>query len=222
MRRQPSEAAAGGSPTKGESPAELALSDILWDERQSDAPAAKRSRPRADGPAENADVPDADPESVARTILLRRLDAAPRTRKELADDLKKRAVPDDVAERVLDRFVEVGLIDDAAYARAWVASRQRTRGTARPVLRQELRRKGIDDELIAAALAEVDPDDEAQRARELVARKLPSLARFDRPTQQRRLISMLVRRGYGQGVAYGIVREQLAMDDDTDSGALNS
>ena len=183
-RQRRSEATAGGSPESGESPADLAFD------------------------------PHADPESVARTILLRRLDAAPRTRAELAGDLRKREVPDDVAERVLDRFVEVGLIDDAAYAQQWVASRQRTRGTARAVLRQELRRKGVDDEIVAAALAEIDPDDEAERARALVTRKLPSLARFDRPTQQRRLVSMLVRRGYGQGVAYGIVRDVLADEVD--------
>ena len=187
-RQRRSEATAGDSPGKGESPADLAFD------------------------------PHADPESVARTILLRRLDAAPRTRKELADDLRKRDVPEDIAERVLDRFVEVGLIDDAAYAHAWVASRQRTRGIARPVLRQELRRKGIDDELIATVLAEVDPDEEAERARGLVARKLPSLARFDRPTQQRRLVSMLVRRGYSQGLAYGIVRDQLALDEADEQG----
>ena len=77
---------------------------------------------------------DADPEQVARTILLRRLSVAPRTRRELADDLRKRGIPDDVSARVLDRFEEVGLVDDTEFARMWAVSRQRTKGSARSVL----------------------------------------------------------------------------------------
>jgi regulatory protein len=88
-------------------------------------------------PGSLADQQDeADPEQVARTIVLRRLSATPRTRRELHDDLRRRGIPDDVSERVLDRFVEVGLIDDAQFARQWAECRQRTKGSARSVLRQ--------------------------------------------------------------------------------------
>jgi regulatory protein len=152
---------------------------------------------------------DADLEQVARTILLRRLSASPRSRKELADDLRKRGVPDDVAERVLDRFVEVGLIDDSEFARQWAESRQRTKGSARSVLRQELRAKGIDDSDVAAAVDHIDPAAERQRAEQLVVSKLRSMSRFDTATQQRRLVSMLMRRGYPQSMALGVVREVL-------------
>ena len=73
--------------------------------------------PAGPTPGSLADAgPEPDPESVARTILLRRLAAAPRTRAQLAADLAARDVPGDAAERVLDRFTEVGLIDDAAFA----------------------------------------------------------------------------------------------------------
>ena len=89
--------------------------------------------------------PEADPESVARKILLDQLTGQARSRKELSDKLASRNVPDDVATRLLDRFEEVGLVDDEAFARAWVESRQRGRGLARRALQQELRRKGIDD-----------------------------------------------------------------------------
>lgn len=161
-------------------------------------------------PGSLADLqPDADPEQVARTILLRRLTAAPRTRQECLDDLHRRGVPADVAGRVVDRFVEVGLIDDAEYARMWAQSRHRSRGSATSVLRRELRAKGIDDESVAAALAEIDPGDERERAVRLVEAKLPSLQRFDAATQQRRLIGMLARRGYPQSVAASVVREVL-------------
>ena len=157
---------------------------------------------------------DADPEDVARTILLRRLTATARTRKECLDDLLKRGIPEDVATRVVDRFVEVGLINDADYARLWVQSRQRSRGTARSVLRQELRAKGIDDELAAPALDEIDPDAERARARQLVEVRMRSMSQLDHPTKQRRLVSMLMRRGYPQSVALGVVREVLGEEPD--------
>ena len=155
---------------------------------------------------------DADPEQVARAILLRRLTASPRSRSELREDLRKRGVPDDVAERVLDRFVDVGLIDDAEFARLWAESRQRTKGAARSVLRQELRAKGIDDELVAQALEPIDAEMERQRARKLAEVRLRSLSRFDNATKQRRLVSMLVRRGYPQGLALGVVHDLVAAE----------
>src|SRR5262245_14526757 len=116
---------------------------------------ASRTRP-AEPPAEyDGRLGDAepDPESVARSICLRLLTGAPRTRAELATAMRKRGVPDDVADRVLDRFVDVQLIDDAAFAAGYVESRHRERGLARTALRQELRRKGVDAETAASALA---------------------------------------------------------------------
>ncbi len=128
--------------------------------------------------------PDADPESVARTILLDQLTGRARTRSELATKLSARDVPDDIATRLLDRFEEVGLVDDAAFARDWVEQRQSGRGLARRALAQELRRKGIDDEVAREALDEIEPDDEVEVARALVRAKLRSVAR-PRPRQGR-------------------------------------
>ena len=113
-----------------------------------------------------------DPESVARGICLRALTGAPKTRQQLADLLTKAGVPDGAAEAVLDRFAEVGLIDDAAYADAWVSSRQAGRGLARRALSAELRAKGVDAEVAAEAVEQVDDDDERAAARRLVARKV--------------------------------------------------
>jgi regulatory protein len=161
-------------------------------------------------PGSPADLqPEADPEQVARTILLRRLSAAPRTRAELHGDLLNRGIPEDVAGRVLDRFTEVGLVDDTVYARMWVESRQRTRGTARGVLRQELRRKGVPSEVIEHAVAGIDVDGERARAIELVRVKARSLARLDAQARTRRLVGMLQRRGYPPGMAFSVVREVL-------------
>jgi regulatory protein len=161
-----------------------------------------------------------DPEAVARGICLRALTGAAKTRKQLADLLATKGLPEEVATAVLDRFTEVGLIDDAAFASAWVSSRQSRRSLARRALASELRAKGVDREVAAAAVAEVDPQDEWDSARRLVERKMPSMLRLDRVTAERRLMGMLARKGYGGGLAAVVVREALdALPDDglTDS-----
>lgn len=131
-------------------------------------------------------------------------------------------MPDEVAARLLDRFTEVGLIDDAAFARVWVESRQRGRGLAKRALAQELSRKGIDRETAREALDAVDPEAERQTARRLVRRKLPSMARLDRPVARRRLVGMLARKGYSSGVALRAVDDELGalVDAGLDDGAV--
>jgi len=172
------------------------------------------------GPAPEDEValgPDADAEAVARKILLDQLTGQARSRAELATKLAKKDVPDEIAQRLLNRFEEVGLIDDAAFAHSWVQSRQPGKGLARRALAQELRRKGIDDETAREALDEVDPDDEVESARTLVRRKMRSLQRVDRNTAIRRLTGVLARKGYSSGVAMTVVREELeAAGEDTD------
>jgi regulatory protein len=150
-----------------------------------------------------------DPESVARGICLRALTGTPKTRSQLADLLARQEVPEEAAEAVLDRFTEVGLIDDAAFARAWVSSRQAGRGLARRALTAELRAKGVDPEVAAEAAELVDDDDERAAAATLVQRRLGSMSRLDRVTATRRLLGMLARKGYGGGMAAAVVREAL-------------
>jgi regulatory protein len=162
--------------------------------------------------------PDADPESVARAILLDQLTGRARTRHELADKLRQRRVPDEIATRLLDRFTEVGLIDDAAFARQWVESRQASRGLARRVLADELRRKGVDAEVVREAVDELDPADEEAAARALVRKKLPSLRRVDRATATRRLTGMLARKGYSAGVAFAVVKDEVGGFEGEDDG----
>ena len=115
---------------------------------------------------------------MAREICLRQLAVRPRTRAELATALRQRAAsPTRSAAEVLDRYDEVGMIDDAAFARAWVASRHHGRGLARRALANELRRKGVDSETVGEALDELDDDTEAATARALVDRKLRTTRR---------------------------------------------
>jgi regulatory protein len=150
-----------------------------------------------------------DPVERARAICLRLLTGTPRTRKQLADALRKREIPDDAADEVLSRFEEVGLINDSAFADAWVESRHHGRGLARRALAQELRTKGVDSTLIDAAVSQLDSEQEEATARELVARKLRSTRALDRDKRLRRLAGMLARKGYSEGMALRVVRQAL-------------
>ena len=155
-----------------------------------------------------------DPENVARILVLRRLDHAPRTRVELERYLTQRGIPDEAATTVLDRFTEVGLIDDLAYARGWVTSRHGTRGLGRRAVAQELRRKGVADDIIAEALDPIDADQERARALQLARSRYPQVMNLPYATQVRRLMGALTRRGYDVGLASAVVREVIADSED--------
>jgi regulatory protein len=156
-----------------------------------------------------------DPEAVARSICLRLLEQRARSRSELAAALAKRDVPDDAASRVLDRYAEVGLIDDAALAASVAGAQHRERGLARRALAAKLRQRGLADE-IGAALSDIDADSERARARELVDKRRRALTGLPPDVQARRLVGLLARKGYSSGVSYAVVREALAAEPEWD------
>jgi regulatory protein len=157
---------------------------------------------------------DADPVAVARSIALRQLTAGPRTRAQLAAAMRRRGVPDDAIEAVLDRFEDVALIDDAEFARQWVTTRHVGRGLARRALSYELRQRGVADDVAKGAVDEVTPEDELAAARELVRRRAPAMRGDDPARRTRRLAGMLARKGYSGGVAMRAIREELGDADD--------
>lgn len=160
---------------------------------------------------------EADPAQAARTIVLRRLTAAPRTYAQLRDGLLERGFEIEVITAVLDRYVEVGLINDSEFAEMWVRSRHSIRGNARSVLRRELRDKGVPADDAEIALATITDEAERERAGDLVRRKLASTSRLEHQARVRRLTSMLARRGYPPGICFGVVKEVL---DDPDTQEL--
>ncbi|MFC7613813.1 regulatory protein RecX [Actinokineospora soli] len=140
------------------------------------------------------------------------------TRVELAQALKRREIPDDVAETVLGKFDAAGLIDDAAFAAMWVRSRHENQGLGRRALAVELKRRGVDSEVVADAVDAVDDEAEEERAAALVRKRLRSMSGVDEQAKIRRLVGMLARKGYGQGLAYRVVRAELGAEglDDVD------
>jgi regulatory protein len=149
------------------------------------------------------------PAAEAQRICLQLLTARPRSRAELADALRMRGIPEEVGEPVLDRLSEVGLVDDASFAESTVQSGHRHRGLGRRALRAELGRRGVPDEIANQVLEGVRPEDEEQRARELVRRKLRSSTGRDASTLARKLGGMLARRGYSEGLSWRVVRDEL-------------
>ncbi|MFI7614056.1 recombination regulator RecX [Nonomuraea terrae] len=164
------------------------------------------------GKGRSGSAAEADPEAVARNICLRLLTMAPKTRAQLAEALRKRDVPEEAAEAVLSRFSELGLINDEAFAAAWVDSRHHGRGLAKRALAAELRHRGVDSETVSEAVERLDPDQEAETARRLVERKLSATRSLDPKTRTRRLAGMLARKGYPSGLAFRVIREALEQE----------
>ena len=155
---------------------------------------------------------EASREEQARNLCLRLLTARARTRAELEGQLAKRGYPDDVSQRVLDRLTQVGLIDDADFAEQWVRSRRANAGKGKRALAAELRTKGVNNDVITAALDGIDAGAERQRAEKLVRDRLrrEKLGDDDDAKIARRLVGMLARRGYSQTMAFDVVKDELA------------
>ena len=147
---------------------------------------------------------------AAREIALKRLTYAPKSKRALTRDLVKRGVSFDVAEQVVNRMAEVGLIDDAAFAQAWVSTRHSGRGLARRALRSELRLQGVADDVAVEAVDVLSTEDEFARARELVLRRIRATGSLGDEKQVRRISGMLQRKGYSLGLISAVLRDVAA------------
>jgi regulatory protein len=155
----------------------------------------------------NKEIEAAD---AAKQVLLRRLSHAPRTRKELAKDLKDKDISDEVANVALDRFEEVGLINDRALASNYVSSQHERKGLGKNALRQQLRAKGISDDMALEAISQISDDQEFQAAFALACKKIRSLQRDDAKTQLRKIVGVLARKGYSSNLAFRVAKEVIS------------
>ena len=144
---------------------------------------------------------------AAKQVLLRRLSHAPRTRKELAKDLKDKDISDEVANVALNRFEEVGLINDQALASNYVSSQHERKGLGKNALRQQLRAKGVSDDVALEAISQISDDQEFQAAFALACKKIRSLQRDDAKTQLRKIVGVLARKGYSSNLAFRVAKE---------------
>lgn len=145
----------------------------------------------------------------AKEVCFDLLAIRPRTKDELRQALRRKGFDEELRERLLGKLDNSGLVDDAVFAEQWVRSRHAYQGLARSALVAELKRKGVDADVAAQAAGEIDRESEEQRARELVRKRLRSMTTVDEQAAVRRLLGTLARKGYPQGLAYSVVRDEL-------------
>lgn len=146
---------------------------------------------------------------------LRLLRYRPRSEHELRQRLTSSDHPAEAVDDAIERLRAWGLIDDADFASEWVRGRRRSRGRSRGALERELRDKGVAENHISEAVADIDDADERDRAVELVRGRMSRTAsgsegdRYD-VGEKRRLVAFLARRGYPTGLAVAVVNAELA------------
>jgi regulatory protein len=123
----------------------------------------------------------------------------------------RRGAPKDVAAEVVTDLTGRGYLDDAAFARHWVATRA-ARGYGAARLAAELRHRGVAPKLVAAALATLEGGDQLEQARAFARRRLPALRRSAPARAAARLRDQLLRRGFAAGVVARVLREALGVD----------
>ena len=161
-------------------------------------------------------TPDAHAQAVeaAREIVLRRLDRSAAPRAALVELLERKEVDPRVAVEVLDRLEAAGVIDDAAYAARLVRTRFAEKGAGRRAIAEELRRKGLEEQNVAAALGQIDSDDEDAAALALARKKLSATRHLPREVRRRRTAAMLGRKGYSREAAVRALEAAFAEESD--------
>jgi regulatory protein len=158
-------------------------------------------------------VTSRDEVAGAVAFLLRSTQHRPQTEAELRAKLAGRDVPGDVAEAAMARALEIGAVDDTAFARAWVEDRGHRRGFGAARLREELRRRLLPEELIAQALGVLDERDDLATATELARRRFGQLPNALSPeAAARRLHAHLQRRGYPPDLARRVATSVSGLD----------
>ena len=157
--------------------------------------------------AEHAEITDP---TLVLEAALRFLEARQRSAAEVRRRLLVHGYRADLVEGAIERLTELGMIDDAAFARAWVESRDRARPRGERALRQELLRKGIDRAVRDEALADREserPDADEDAARRLLERHASALARVPDPRARRhRAYALLARNGFDSELASALTR----------------
>lgn len=185
------------------------------DRRVSDADADE-----AGGDTDTAAAGDADAEAEAildvaaereraEKTLLHRLRGRSLSTSEACAILAGTDLDDDDAVDIIEKFIELGYIDEERLADQIVHSHHERKGLGRAGVEAEMRRRKIDPAIMLDKLSEM-PDDEVERAIELAVKRVGQLERFDDKTIDRRLTGFLMRKGYSSAAVRIAVKEALA------------
>jgi regulatory protein len=145
-------------------------------------------------------------EQRARNVLLHQLARSAKSTHQLRKILEQREIPSEIAERVLVRFTEVGLIDDQAYAETIVNSRRNFKGLSKSAIKRELNEKGVPAPFIEQAIESITAEDDLAAAQELAARRIRQMSSLAKDVRERRLAGYLGRKGYPSSVVFAAIR----------------
>lgn len=145
-------------------------------------------------------------ETRARNVLLHQLARSAKSTAQLSKILEQREIPSEIAQRVIERFTEVGLIDDGAYAETIVNSRRNYKGLAKSAIKRELNEKGLNQELIEQAISGISAEDDFESAKQLATRRYRQLAHLDKEVRTRRLAGFLQRKGYASSAVFAAIK----------------
>lgn len=149
----------------------------------------------------------------ATDVAARFLSYRPRSIAEVRQHLAQKETADLVIDAAIDRLINLGYLDDHAFAAFWVQSRNASKPLSPRALRYELRQKGVANAIIDEVLADLDAADSALRAAEIQARRLRGSTRR---TFRDKLNGVLLRRGFSYGTVRDTIRqlmETLENDD---------
>jgi regulatory protein len=140
-----------------------------------------------------AELQGEDAWEVAYQQALKFLNYRPRSENEVRRNLVEHQIPEEVAEGVLERLREAGLLDDARFAQTWVENRSEFRPRSRRALALELRQRGLEQADISKALEQVDEEAQAYQAALKQSRKIKATEWLE---FRQKLSSFLARRGF--------------------------
>jgi regulatory protein len=145
-------------------------------------------------------------ETRARNVLLHQLARSAKSTAQLRKILEQREISSEIAEKVLERFTEVGLIDDAAFAETIVNSRRNYKGLAKSAIKRELNEKGVSQELVEEAISGITAEDDFESAKQLASRRFSQMAHLEKDVRTRRLAGYLQRKGYASSSVFAAIK----------------
>lgn len=167
--------------------------------------------------APHSNSPDhADMSSVAsfdidqlEQALIRKLHTSDMSEREVHTWLSSRDAPEADAQQLIDKFIRLGYIDDQRMARQLVDKLSGRKGKSKNIIINDLRQRGISQDVISEAVHAIDDDDELQKATALAIQRARQFTHIDPATAERRLVGFLTRRGYPSSIVRQACKEAL-------------
>jgi regulatory protein len=165
----------------------------------------KELPPAEDAPKYSLKSVDSIEEDV-RKALLKLLERSSKSSGQLRTLLLEKEFPVQIVDQMIERFIEVGLIDDLALAKDFTEIAVTRKSKAKSVIARELRAKHFPQEAIDAAISEIDSESELDAAKKLAETSFRQLLKLEPEVRTRRLSSYLMRKGYSSSVVWAAVR----------------